>query len=171
MVKRFPGVLSPVLVKAAQGAAASDFLRTESFRLLAGALQRCVLVLFLWCRPHALLKASLRINSAFLCCMRVRACAPSPPPQATNNTSCSAAFADTKHLAARQSPTASCQVARFFCAHRTAPPPLPDLCPRPRFRPFPFPLPSPCVPVLFGPRSSACSSFGAVIVPPACSSS
>ena len=41
VVKRFPGVLSPVLVKAAQGAAASDFLRTESFRLLAGVLQRC----------------------------------------------------------------------------------------------------------------------------------
>eukprot|EP00903_Cladosiphon_okamuranus_P021832 g20075.t1 len=40
MVKRFPGVLWPVLVKAAQGAAARDFLRTESFRLLAGVLQR-----------------------------------------------------------------------------------------------------------------------------------
>ncbi|CAM9169353.1 unnamed protein product [Ectocarpus sp. 12 AP-2014] len=40
VVKRFPDVLSPVLVKAAQGAAASDFLRTEAFSLLAGVLQR-----------------------------------------------------------------------------------------------------------------------------------
>lgn len=40
VVKRFPDVLSPVLVKAAQGAAASDFLRTEAFSQLAGVLQR-----------------------------------------------------------------------------------------------------------------------------------
>ncbi|CAM9621337.1 unnamed protein product [Scytosiphon promiscuus] len=40
VVKRFPEVLAPVLVKAAQKTAASDFLRTEAFRLLGGVLQR-----------------------------------------------------------------------------------------------------------------------------------
>lgn len=39
-MKRFPDVLVPVLVNAAEGAAASDFLRTEAFHLLAGILQR-----------------------------------------------------------------------------------------------------------------------------------
>lgn len=40
VVKRFPEVLAPVLVEAAQKTAASDFLRTEAFRLLGGVLQR-----------------------------------------------------------------------------------------------------------------------------------
>ena len=41
VVRRFPDVLVPVLVYAAGGAAASDFLRTVAFRLLSDALQRC----------------------------------------------------------------------------------------------------------------------------------
>lgn len=40
VVRRFPAVLVPVLVKAATGAAASDFLRTEAFRLTSDVLQR-----------------------------------------------------------------------------------------------------------------------------------
>lgn len=40
-MRRFPDILVPVLVDAAGGAAASDFLRTEAFRLLSGVLQRC----------------------------------------------------------------------------------------------------------------------------------
>lgn len=40
VVRRFPAVLVPVLVKAATGAAASDFLRTEAFRLMSDILTR-----------------------------------------------------------------------------------------------------------------------------------
>lgn len=47
VVKRFPDDMVPVLVKAATGAAVSDFLRVEAFRLVGDVLRR-------WVRLHVL---------------------------------------------------------------------------------------------------------------------
>lgn len=42
VVKLFPDEMMPVLVKAATGAAVSDYLRVEAFELVGGVLQRWV---------------------------------------------------------------------------------------------------------------------------------
>lgn len=52
VVARFPEDVVPVLVAAATGSAASDFLRTEAFRMLGNILQRCLQDIFHYTLYH-----------------------------------------------------------------------------------------------------------------------